>query len=813
MSPAAPCLAAWDGAAVHFGGDVQACATLCYSDCSGSLILGNLAEQSLAEILDGPRARELRRRLLEGDLDADLCCHHCDRLDTCNLYGDPVDGRASRTGILEAGSAHARHDLAPTPLRRLELCLTDLCNMRCEMCPLTHGRVSPRGMASRGFLPVEMLESCLRDINGPLAGAPEVGVWLHWIGEPLLHPELQRIIDCVAAAGERFRLHLVTNAIGLGPELCDALLDMPGRHSVSASLNALTDGTYQRVNGSQMRDRVYGNLMHFLDRRRRLGLEDSWTVGVSAVVVASNLLELPAFVGHWQDVFRERGGEATISLNGKGAASRNSIFLLTEVERPESRALFREALRSLDLGVPEWNLEASRTADAMVRAYALGQPPPANVPADAGGVDPRDLRAVVDAMYAAGHDETARCLVSHAIEWPGARPQLLFLLHRHDEWRLVVEHADRWLERDPGQPYLLWIRGAARGRLGDIEGALVDLERCLEGGGTIGFTYEVHDSLAEMYLASGDRDRAEEHARRALEIAPDKVQTRLLLEGIEIDLQYLAGQREQARNRASELLGASGAGSRSLLFLYRNQDYAAAEEQANLVLERCPDEPYALFIRGAARGFLGELKGAQSDLESCLAGAVGEGFADAAHEGLAGVFLSLGDRARAREQAELALAIAPHRAQTRRLLEGIAIDEMYQRGERDAARARVARALESSGADPRLLFVLHRNQDYQAVVDLASRLLERRPGEAYAQWIRGAARGLLGELDGALSDLGSCLAGAVREGFADAVHDSLAEAYLALGDHEQAEEHARRALEIAPHKAQTQRLLERIRGA
>ena len=359
----AHCRAPWDGAVVHWSGAVYPCDQMSRDERAESTRLGWLTgpdAQSLDQILDGEPARQLRRALATGDLDG-LLCQTCDKAGTCNLYGDPVGG--AEAGPLHGG-AGARLAEAPDawPLARLELGLTDTCSMRCTMCALSRGEPSPVGVPTGGMMPVWLVRHCL-DAAVRRSTAP-VHLLLHWIGEPLLHPELAAVLDLIERHGPAVRLHLVTNGIGLTAEVTQRLLALPGPHTLNVSLNAWSNQLFAKVNRSTQRDRVYAHTRHFLAERQARARQD-WALIASAVVCHDDTADVVAFVDYWRAELAEHGLEAELVLNGKAATSAGQIMLLCEADDPRSQARFRAALRALDHRDASWPLHTHRHLDAV----------------------------------------------------------------------------------------------------------------------------------------------------------------------------------------------------------------------------------------------------------------------------------------------------------------------------------------------------------------------------------------------------------------------------------------------------------------
>lgn len=107
-------------------------------------------------------------------------------------------------------------------LKRAYVEITNICNLHCSFCPGT--KRQQRLMAVEEFA----------DIAGKLRGHVQY-LYLHVMGEPLLHPALQQIL----AKGEEmgFRICVTTNGTLLD-KAGDTLLRSPALHKVSVSLHS-----------------------------------------------------------------------------------------------------------------------------------------------------------------------------------------------------------------------------------------------------------------------------------------------------------------------------------------------------------------------------------------------------------------------------------------------------------------------------------------------------------------------------------------------------------------------------------------------
>jgi hypothetical protein len=158
-----------------------------------------------------------------------------------------------------------------------------------------------------GFMDWETWRRVLRG----LAGSPEeVHLCPHWLGEPTVHPDFDRMLEYAFAlnAGNRlfrtFKLH--TNGVLLDPSRSRRLVRlaaMPGQApdtfaTVHWSFDAATRETYLRVKAGDHFERVAANLEGFVRAREAAGAR--WpSAHVAFVVQPGNADEAEAFVDRW----------------------------------------------------------------------------------------------------------------------------------------------------------------------------------------------------------------------------------------------------------------------------------------------------------------------------------------------------------------------------------------------------------------------------------------------------------------------------------------------------------------------------------
>lgn len=144
--------------------------------------------------------------------------------------------------------------LRPPLPRSLYVETTSRCNSKCQTCILTFG----------GREPAEDLSwTRFRQIVDQFPALERV--LLHGIGEPLLNPDLARMIEHLKDRGATVIFN--SNAISLGASRADALITA-GLDELRVSLDATAPDTYARIRGADAFDKVIGNLERLRERKR-----------------------------------------------------------------------------------------------------------------------------------------------------------------------------------------------------------------------------------------------------------------------------------------------------------------------------------------------------------------------------------------------------------------------------------------------------------------------------------------------------------------------------------------------------------------
>ncbi len=159
----------------------------------------------------------------------------------------------------------AGDESAAYPPLRLWIEPTDVCNLRCVMCPQS----VPRGFA-KGYMDMDLFRKIVDEAKGFV-----YDVNLHHRGESTIHPRLGEMIRYAREAGIYTRLH--TNGTLLdeakSTQLVEAGLDL-----ISFSFDGYDKESYEKIRVKSKFERTLGNILRFLEVKRRLGRRTPYAI-------------------------------------------------------------------------------------------------------------------------------------------------------------------------------------------------------------------------------------------------------------------------------------------------------------------------------------------------------------------------------------------------------------------------------------------------------------------------------------------------------------------------------------------------------
>lgn len=249
----------------------------------------------------------------------------------------------------------------------LNLELTDRCNLKCRMCGQFY--MDEVHLGPETFMAWDTWKSL---IDG-LAGFPEeVALCPHWLGEPTFHPEFDRFVRYAFEQNQgnrlfrEFKLH--TNAVKFDASRSENLLDCAALahqqpdtfNFIHFSIDGLSRPTYRYVKGADQRDRVYRNILTFLERRKARGAFFP-RVTVAFIVMPENRHEARGFLEFWRETLSAYGPEPELTYDWPHRVW-DTIYIrrLNQEDQPMADALHRDVLAELAM-VPrggEWRIGA-----------------------------------------------------------------------------------------------------------------------------------------------------------------------------------------------------------------------------------------------------------------------------------------------------------------------------------------------------------------------------------------------------------------------------------------------------------------------
>jgi radical SAM protein with 4Fe4S-binding SPASM domain len=240
--------------------------------------------------------------------------------------------------------------LVPELPTELQVEVTGSCNLACPMCLV---RYRPALSRRQGSMPFELFRRAADALPGLRR------ITLQGLGEPLLAPELFRMVDY--AAGRGVAMGFNTNGTLLTGEVAERLV-AGGLAWLHVSLDGATPTTYEAIRDGSSFERVRRNVAGLVAAKRALGSE---TPRLSVVFVAMrrNIAELPAMVQLAADWNLERLWVQNLShsfsdTSPEGTYRQIRDFAAAEAlwsgeDRQQAEALFAQARRLADrLGVP-----------------------------------------------------------------------------------------------------------------------------------------------------------------------------------------------------------------------------------------------------------------------------------------------------------------------------------------------------------------------------------------------------------------------------------------------------------------------------
>jgi radical SAM protein with 4Fe4S-binding SPASM domain len=231
--------------------------------------------------------------------------------------------------------------------RRVSIEPTNHCNQRCVLCPRQDFT------RSLGFMTTDLFERIADECAGH-----ETALWLHFLGEPLLHRDLVAMIRYAKRAGVR-QVGLSTNAVSLHGDVATALLDS-GLDRLECSMDANDRDGYRAMRGRDHFERVERNVRAFLRAKNARGGDEPVT-SIQFMRTPEVEANLDALVDAWRPDLGPRDFVMTIRPAPFGGAIAVEPSATTTA-RPPCAWLFSSVLITQDGSVlmcgADWDARA-----------------------------------------------------------------------------------------------------------------------------------------------------------------------------------------------------------------------------------------------------------------------------------------------------------------------------------------------------------------------------------------------------------------------------------------------------------------------
>jgi MoaA/NifB/PqqE/SkfB family radical SAM enzyme len=148
--------------------------------------------------------------------------------------------------------------------------VTPLCNLRCTICihAKAHGRerLEKQQFSSNQMIPLDQYSKLINEIKRWTSA-----VSLYYMGEPLMHPQIDQI--CKIAADARLNSHISTNlSLRLSDERIERILTSGLTH-LTVCVDGMTQDTYEMTRVGGKATLVLDNLRRICQAKKRLGLK------------------------------------------------------------------------------------------------------------------------------------------------------------------------------------------------------------------------------------------------------------------------------------------------------------------------------------------------------------------------------------------------------------------------------------------------------------------------------------------------------------------------------------------------------------
>ncbi|NUO08527.1 MAG: radical SAM protein [Candidatus Brocadia sp.] len=173
---------------------------------------------------------------------------------------------------------------------RLNIEPTNYCNLSCSMCPRELNRPF-------GYMDFNLFQKI---IDESILYGKRFIITLNKDGEPLLHPELPRMVQYAKDNKAAYKINFYSNGILLTEEKSEELIKS-GLDTIHISIDAFTRETYRKIKNSQKIEVVEENVKRLIELKKKLH-SDTPLVIVKIIHTPDTQDEIKPFINKWKGI-------------------------------------------------------------------------------------------------------------------------------------------------------------------------------------------------------------------------------------------------------------------------------------------------------------------------------------------------------------------------------------------------------------------------------------------------------------------------------------------------------------------------------
>ncbi len=243
---------------------------------------------------------------------------------------------SAKNQLLSSFSYNLRTIRSPAKPNIDNIEITNFCNLRCIMCPITKMK------REKQFMDFSLLSKII-DEN------PHLGtVWLHNFGEPLLHPELTNMIRYC----KRKHVHtgISTNATLLTPDIGRNLIEA-GLDYIVFSFDGATKETYEKIRIGANFYNVKENIVSFIKLKQEKGAKNPF-ITVQIIRMKETDGDIKLFYDFWKtagvDSIRIKGFDTFAGSVGTSGTKDEYLYNCNQRFRYPCKWLWKDVVVLVD---------------------------------------------------------------------------------------------------------------------------------------------------------------------------------------------------------------------------------------------------------------------------------------------------------------------------------------------------------------------------------------------------------------------------------------------------------------------------------